>query len=59
MRWAYTIYRSDEDLDSVQRKLDEIGQEGWELVNVNVQQFVDDDDQPYEGFTFFFKRPLD
>ncbi len=57
MRWAYTIYRSDEDLDTIQQALEGFGQEGWEMVSMAVQQFVDEQNAPYDQFTFFFKRP--
>ncbi len=59
MRWAYSIYRSDEELDAIQQKLEEMGQDGWELVSASVQQFVDDNNQGYDQFTLFLKRPLD
>jgi len=58
MKWSYTIYRSDQDLDTIQQSLDGLGQEGWEMVSFAVQQFVDDQDQPFDQYTFFFKRPV-
>lgn len=57
MKWSYTIYRSDQDLDTIQQSLDSFGQDGWEMVSVSVQQFVDDANLAYDQFTFFFKRP--
>jgi hypothetical protein len=35
-----------------------IGQDGWVMVSASVQQFVDDENQAYDQFTFFFKRPV-
>lgn len=58
MRWTYTIFRSDEDLDAIQRTLDTMGQDGWELVSVTHQQMVDMEDRPYDQFTFFLKQPV-
>jgi len=58
MKWTYTIYRTDQDLDAIQQELDSFGQEGWEMVSFNVQQFVDDQNQPYDQYTFLFKRPV-
>jgi hypothetical protein len=55
MKWVYTIFRSDEDLDSIQKSLDQLGQEGWELVSVSHQQLVDDNDVAFDQYTFFFK----
>ena len=57
MKWSYTIYRSDQDLDSIQQALDSLGLEGWEMVSFAVQQFVDDQNLPFDQYTFFFKRP--
>ncbi len=57
MRWAYTIFRSDQDLDTIQATLDSLGQEGWEMVSVTHQQLVDDNDVAFDQFTLFFKRP--
>jgi hypothetical protein len=57
MKWSYTIYRSDQDLDTIQQQLDSLGLEGWEMVSFAVQQFVDDAEQPFDQYTFFFKRP--
>jgi hypothetical protein len=57
MRWIYTIFRSDQDLDTIQATLDSLGQEGWELVSVSHQQLVDDDDRAFDQYTFFFKQP--
>ncbi|HYW44089.1 MAG TPA: hypothetical protein VE959_14600 [Bryobacteraceae bacterium] len=58
MKWSYTIYRSDQDLDTIQKDLDSFGQDGWEMVSFAVQQFVDDQNQPFDQYTFMFKRPL-
>ena len=57
MKWTYTIFRSDEDLEAIQRTLDSMGQDGWELVSVSHQQLVDEDDQPFDQYTFFLKQP--
>ena len=57
MKWTYTIFRSDEDLDSIQRTLDSLGQDGWELVSVSHQQLVDAEDRPFDQYTFFLKQP--
>ena len=58
MKWIYTVFRSDEDLESIQKTLDSLGQEGWELVSVNHQQLVDDDDRAWDQYTFFLKQPV-
>ena len=57
MKWTYTIFRSDEDLDSIQRTLDSMGQDGWELVSVSHQQLVDEQDLAFDQYTFFLKQP--
>jgi len=57
MKWTYTIFRSDEDLDSIQRTLYSMGQDGWELVSVSHQQLVDEQDQAFDQYTFFLKQP--
>jgi hypothetical protein len=57
MTWNYTICRSDEDLDGIQKSLDELGQDGWELVSVTQQGLVDEQEQPFDRYTLFFKRP--
>ena len=57
MTWDYTICRSDEDLDGIQKSLDELGLDGWELVSVTQQSLVDENDQAYDQYTLFFKRP--
>jgi hypothetical protein len=57
MKWIYTIFRSDEDLDSIQGTLDSLGQDGWELVSVNHQQLVDAGDRAFDQYTFFLKQP--
>jgi len=59
MKWNYTIYRSDEDLDGIQRGLDEMGQDGWELVSVTHQSLVDENEQAFDQYTLFFKRPAE
>ena len=58
MTWNYTICRSDEDLDGIQRSLDEFGQDGWELVSVTQQSLVDENEQAFDRYTMFFKRPV-
>ena len=57
MKWNYTIYRSDEDLDAIQRSLDDMGLDGWDLVSVTDQSLVDENDQAFDRYTLFFKRP--
>ncbi len=57
MKWTYTIFRSDEDLDAIQNTLDSLGQEGWELVSVSHQQLVDENDVAFDQYTFFLKQP--
>ncbi len=57
MQWNYTIIRSDEDLDGIQKSLEDLGQDGWELVSVTQQSLVDDSDQAFDQFTLFLKRP--
>ena len=57
MKWTYTIFRSDEDLDTIQQTLDSLGQDGWELVSVSHQQLVDENDAAFDQFTFFLKQP--
>ncbi len=57
MKWIYTIFQSDQDLDSIQATLDSLGQEGWEMVSVSHQQLVDVDDRAFDQYTFFFKQP--
>jgi hypothetical protein len=59
MKWSYTIYRSDEDLDGIQKGLDEMGQDGWELVSVTHQSVVDENEQAFDQYTLFFKRPAE
>jgi len=56
MKWIYTIFRSDEDLDAIQKNLDSLGAEGWELVSVSHQQLVDEDDVAFDQYTFFLKQ---
>jgi hypothetical protein len=57
MQWNYTIIRSDEDLDGIQKSLEDLGQDGWELVSVTQQSLVDESDQAFDQFTLFLKRP--
>ncbi|MGA2589199.1 MAG: hypothetical protein ABSH32_04735 [Bryobacteraceae bacterium] len=57
MTWDYTICRSDEDLDGIQKNLDELGVDGWELVSVTHQSLVDEHEQEFDQYTMFFKRP--
>jgi len=59
MKWNYTIYRSDEDLDAIQKSLDEMGLDGWELVSVTHQSLVDENEQAFDQYTLFFKRPAE
>ena len=59
MKWNYTIYQSDEDLDAIQRSLDEMGLDGWELVSVTHQSLVDENEQAFDQYTLFFKRPAE
>jgi hypothetical protein len=56
MKWIYTIFQSDQDLDTIQATLDSLGQEGWELVSVSHQQLVDEADRMFDQYTFFFKQ---
>lgn len=58
MKWTYTIFQSDEDLDTIQKALDSLGQEGWELVSVNQKQLVDEDDRAYDQYTFVLKQAI-
>lgn len=57
MKWDYTICRSDEDLDAIQASLDELGRDGWELVSVTQQSLIDENEQAFDRYTLFFKRP--
>jgi len=59
MKWTYTIYRSDEDLDGIQKGLDQMGDEGWELVSVTHQSLVDENEEAFDQYTLFFKRPAE
>ena len=59
MKWTYTIYRSDEDLDGIQKGLDQMGDQGWELVSVTHQSLVDENEEAFDQYTLFFKRPAE
>ncbi|MFM7188193.1 MAG: DUF4177 domain-containing protein [Armatimonadota bacterium] len=71
-KWEYTIRTTTgEDMDEDQDMMNELGAEGWELVQVvNTEVFVDadngqeeDDEQDSEVvevlFNYFFKRSID
>jgi len=58
MRWSYTIFRSDQDLESIQQALDGFGADGWEMVSVVHQVMEDENGDAYDQFTFFFKRAV-
>ncbi len=36
-----------------------MGQDGWELVSVTQQSLVDENEQAYDQYTHFFKRPAE
>jgi len=71
-KWEYTIRTTTgEDMEEDQDMMNELGAEGWELVQVvNTEVFVDadngqeeDDEQDSEVvevlFNYFFKRSID
>jgi hypothetical protein len=70
-KWEYTIRTTTgEDMDEDQDMMNELGAEGWELVQVvNTEVFVDaDNGQEEDGqdsevvevlFNYFFKRSID
>lgn len=71
-KWEYTIRTTTgEDMDEDQDMMNELGSEGWELVQVvNTEVFVDADNGQEEEdgqdsevvevlFNYFFKRSID
>ncbi|MFZ4781252.1 MAG: DUF4177 domain-containing protein [Armatimonadaceae bacterium] len=69
-KWEYTIRTTTgEDMDEDMEMMNELGAEGWELVQVvNTEVFVDADNGQEEGqdsevvevlFNYFFKRSID
>ena len=71
-KWEYTIRTTNgEDMDEDQDMMNELGAEGWELVQVvNTEVFVDADNGQEEEdgqdsevvevlFNYFFKRSID
>jgi hypothetical protein len=70
-KWEYTIRTTTgEDMDEDMDMMNELGSEGWELLQVvNTEVFVDaDNGQEEEGqdsevvevlFNYFFKRSID
>ncbi len=70
-KWEYTIRTTTgEDMDEDMDMMNELGAEGWELVQVvNTEVFVDaDNGQEEDGqgsevvevlFNYFFKRSID
>jgi hypothetical protein len=71
-KWEYTIRTTTgEDMDEDQDMMNELGAEGWELVQVvNTEVFVDADNGQEEEdgqdsevvevlFNYFFKRSID
>ena len=55
-RWEYMVevLRSNRPAETLQETLNELGQQGWELVEVSGRH-----DQQYSSFTCFLKRPLE
>ena len=69
-KWEYTIRTTTgEDMDEDMDMMNELGAEGWELLQVvNTEVFVDADNGQEEGqdsevvevlFNYFFKRSID
>ncbi|MEY4914911.1 MAG: hypothetical protein RJA02_1180 [Armatimonadota bacterium] len=69
-KWEYTIRTTTgEDMDEDMEMMNELGAEGWELLQVvNTEVFVDADNGQEEGqdsevvevlFNYFFKRSID
>lgn len=69
-KWEYTIRTTTgEDMDEDMEMMNELGAEGWELLQVvNTEVFVDADSGHEEGqdsevvevlFNYFFKRSID
>ena len=69
-KWEYTIRTTTgEDMDEDMDMMNELGSEGWELLQVvNTEVFVDADNGHEEGqdsevvevlFNYFFKRSID
>jgi hypothetical protein len=69
-KWEYTIRTTTgEDMDEDMEMMNELGADGWELLQVvNTEVFVDADNGHEEGqdsevvevlFNYFFKRSID
>jgi hypothetical protein len=69
-KWEYTIRTTTgEDMDEDMEMMNELGADGWELLQVvNTEVFVDADNGQEEGqdsevvevlFNYFFKRSID
>ena len=69
-KWEYTIRTTTgEDMDEDMEMMNELGADGWELLQVvNTEVFVDADNCHEEGqdsevvevlFNYFFKRSID
>jgi hypothetical protein len=69
-KWEYTIRTTTgEDMDEDMEMMNELGAEGWELLQVvNTEVFVDADNGQEEGqdsevvevlFNYFLKRSID